>query len=127
MYEDVKKVLDTIDTFLSTSDRFTASQLWNVLSALRGPDMPDSNGELKARSTNHIRAAALPKTCARWQDSVDRTWMGPRDNKQFYGDYAPVCASFYRDGDAVQFNGSHFGMHVESAAAVLGLSTKYAP
>ena len=54
----LNEMLDMIDKFLTYNPK--ASVLWDILSALRGPDSDDM--ELKEQTTIHIRSAAFPLT-----------------------------------------------------------------
>ena len=54
----VREVLDVIDEFLARGDS-RAGALWDVLTALRGPD-DESKEQLKSSTTSHIRRAAFP-------------------------------------------------------------------
>ena len=56
-----KKLLNQIDTYLSTDER--AVELWDILTALRGPDL-DRWAKDKTATTAVIRYTALPKTAA---------------------------------------------------------------
>lgn len=76
MNKDVRDVLKQIDTVLAkgrrggTYERLHASshQLWNILTALRGPD--SNRDDDKYASTCVIRAAALPKTFAKGKKNI---------------------------------------------------------
>lgn len=57
------EALDLIDEMLSGLPMPEAKALWDILTALRGPDSDDDEGEeLKLRTTAILRANALPKT-----------------------------------------------------------------
>ena len=111
--DKVRKALDAIDEILSGKDSFAATYMWDVLSALRGPDVDDQG--LKDATTSVIRAAAFPKT------SILSTMHGGR-----------VGASMAPDTDAkanlraglatTQIN--HFMFHANVAFSVLGLKWK---
>jgi len=105
--DPVREMLDRIDTFLVTGDQH-AERLWNVLSALRGPDN-DSYGD-KVSTTNAIRAAAFPRTAA----LGNLTWLPA----SFYTTgYREPTTSIW-DYEALRW---HFAEHIRSAAAALKL------
>lgn len=60
----LEKVLNVIDEFLERDPY--GEQLWDILTALRGPDAdnPDSEPSEKASTTAPIRARAFPKAAA---------------------------------------------------------------
>jgi len=62
MRPQTREVLDYLDVVLMRGDR-TAREVWNVLTALRGPDIRDVPS-LKMYTTVPIRAAAFPRTAA---------------------------------------------------------------
>lgn len=105
-----RQMLDLIDRFFvdpkSTRDSplfREQTKLWNVLSALRGPD--DQNADLKSTTTEVIRTVAFPKT-----------------GKSFNG--AVVCAKFAESGKPLELpedDGTHFANHIHAAAIALGL------
>lgn len=99
----VRRVLDEIDTVLEQGDR-AAAQLWNVLSALRGPD--DGDWLLKTQTTEPIRRTAFPKVAAK-----SDTLKG----------YSGIPADFYGKEFTRPIGSSHFAEHVRSAANALGL------
>lgn len=89
----VSEVLDIIDTFLAEMDHVQSKQLWNILTALRGPD--DDNTDTKLKTTSPIRTAALPKTAL-------------NSNK---------CGAIFRAVDELvePMGGSHFSRHIQYA------------
>lgn len=94
----IREALDVIDTFIITEPH--GNELWNILSGLRGPDHEDD--ELKGRTTDVIRATALPKSRGR-----------------VAGAYAGVGIPF--DSTGLTKNKPHFCIHVQWAARGLGL------
>jgi hypothetical protein len=135
MLPGVKNMLDQLDTIFAENND-TAADLWAVLCALRGPDTPDDVGELKARTTNHIRRAALPKTAAKWDKAHGlHTIVGGPSNLHFGGALS-ICASFATLEDGILNSrpgylrvSSHFMSHIYTAARVLEvpISTSPAP
>ena len=62
MDQELRKALDTIDSLLVSFGAPTGSHhnpLWDILSAIRGPD--NSDGPAKEKYTNPIREAAFPR------------------------------------------------------------------
>ena len=85
----------------------TARQLWDVLSALRGPD--NENNEVKHATTAIIRAACFPKTYSGGDICIPAT----------------MCHDSERDRDARTASnkiGYHFRRHAQTAFDALGLS-----
>lgn len=103
----VREMLDKIDVFLSTAPIDEAQQLWDVLTALRGPD--DDDPELKSRTTTHIRAAAFPKA------------RDARRNYHFYASFSTEeCPKIFGEMDCLN---EHFLGHYYYAQRIL-LGTK---
>lgn len=111
-----REMLDAIDAFLAahTIDG-EGGKLWDVLTALRGPDNEDV--ELKLTTTAPIRRAAFPKLqeslqttsregTMRWVPGYSWTWPAMGDREKFTEVSAPRF---------------HFGWHANGAARVLGL------
>lgn len=100
----VREVLDIIDGVLA-QDEEDARELWDILTALRGPD--DGSVRKKDSTTVHIRAAAFPKTASSY---FTHATMNPHNPL----DLTP----------GTQLNDWHFDGHVRSAAVALGLISK---
>jgi len=99
-------VLDVVDRALAKGDD-TSRDVWNVLTALRGPDLGDSAYTHKLQNTIPIRRAALPKTT---------TGINPAD-------FGCSTDKFIED-DTVYAYGTglrHFTRHAVRAAKTLGL------
>lgn len=119
MNKSVRDVLRRIDTIFAAGGRATeenhysqqartARQLWDVLSALRGPDMNAESG-VKDATTCIIRAAALPKTYGKGKTSV----------------CIPASIGYDSPEGLAKRQGmdwSHFRRHARKAFDVLGLS-----
>lgn len=110
MEPETRKMLNQIDNFLARSDR-AASELWAVLAALRGPDVPGSS-HLKSSTTCTIRRAAFPKLASVINENYDwpgrcRPWPGDPENLKSF--------------DIPEVDASHFADHAREAAKVLGL------
>jgi hypothetical protein len=60
--ERVRKTLDVVDNVLNCKDREAAKSLWDILTALRGPDNSDQTFSTKVATTCVIRSKSLPKT-----------------------------------------------------------------
>lgn len=112
MHANTRKLLDQIDEFLTTAPLEEAKQLWDVLSALRGPDEPRLGG-VKEACTIHIRQAAFPKFAAAFTAphslNNDRYCIGPTMTTDI---------PFYTEGF---YMGSHLRGHILYAAYALGL------
>ncbi len=109
MSPKVREVLDQLDQVLAVGDA-DARALWNVLSALRGPDSKDR--DLKSATTSVIRYTAFPLA------AKDATGHG-----------GPLYASMIPDSkEAVhvrakhdRYYRDHFNGHVQDAFRALGL------
>ena len=98
-------MLDLIDKFLARCNR-ESGNLWDVLSALRGPD--DEDEITKKRTTMLIRDAAFPRLKVRQR----RTWMsGPSGRYPGMGGVPPYDST----------GQGHFFVHANGAAKGLGL------
>lgn len=98
--------LDTIDGWLSEKG---GDLLWDVLTALRGPDAGTYNYELKDRTTIHIRRAAFPRTADGYVKLGTATQRAQFD----------TLRSFKRPGLNDEL--THFQQHIGAAARALGL------
>ena len=101
MTPELRAQLDTIDGWLQEGNE-NAGKLWEVLTALRGPDSGDMI--VKNATTIHIRAAAFPRT------AQNHT----------------LPAKFAIAGDEPSLNeslagGGHFASHVYFALRTLGI------
>jgi hypothetical protein len=93
----VRSVLKRIDEVLARDDS-DSEALWNILTALRGPDSDE--WELKAATTERIRTVALPKTA--------------------YSNFTASTASFSKGKiDKSILPDDHFGNHVRMAITAL--------
>lgn len=59
MSPETRKELDRIDMFLANQPSVVARELWNILTALRGPD--NGNDAIKDETTCVIRTKAFPQ------------------------------------------------------------------
>lgn len=98
----VRGMLSQIEDFLLHRDD-KAAALWDVLSALRGPDERSEN---KNATTIHIRRRAFPRLSKLAEDS------GPRRIPASFITYAPFDP---------RMSSSHFTKHIRKAAKVLRL------
>lgn len=111
MNPEVRKILDDIDAVLMTQSD-TSKQLWNVLSALRGPD---DESEAKKELTIEIRRAAFPLTTKRADEG--NGGFSPQGNNFGMGredgpPRIPADIMIHRD---------HFRSHIRSAAKALNI------
>lgn len=103
-----REVLDLIDNFLLEGDSTETNKLWDVLSALRGPDSDDFR--LKDETTIHIRRAAFPRF-----SSTQNRWGDNKTRAVFTSDHPYVSPRTTSSASG------HFCSHIRSAAMVLGL------
>ncbi len=111
MSPKVRNVLSQIDQVLMGLD-VDAVALWDVLTALRGPDTP-SLWSWKVKTTSRIRAAAFPETAIQ-----DRTHylLANFDARNYIAVPEPGSG-----GEGTE----HFFRHMELAAAKLGLEVRW--
>jgi hypothetical protein len=112
MRPELRKILDQIDEYLATGEERASQELWEVLSALRGPDVAPDNNITKDATTSVLRAAAFPRTAELSHSEGGR-----------------VCASMANDSiyraknrADMWYHGDHFNNHVRRAFFVLGLN-----
>lgn len=99
-----REMLDVLDEFLMSAPSVVASELWDVLTALRGPDSACT--DVKMRTTGLIRTLAFPKTAALSKEHLCIY--------AFFGD--PEKHPIDLRGVAA----SHFRSHITAAAVALG-------
>jgi hypothetical protein len=87
-----------------------AKKLWDVLSALRGPD--DGHLALKYKSTSPLRSAAFPKSAAAPLKRLEHAGPVVQPVAEFDFDFVMQARPRWDD---------HFRTHVRSAALALGL------
>lgn len=104
----VNEVLDTIDEFLSDENisRYEREYLWDILTALRGPDAKDSY-TVKDRTTIPIRRAAFPKVA---KHAEGGNYFVPAD----FGN-----AEHMFNLDWGEETDAHFEYHAQNAASAL--------
>jgi hypothetical protein len=120
-YRDLKtlnalEMLDLIDEYLATTNGGDSRALWDILTALRGPD--DATAGKKAW-TIAVRRAALPKV------AETTSWDGARGHAIF-GEYS---AEEPREADLVNPSGpigiiNHFREHIRMAYVALNRPLK---
>ena len=115
MTKTTKFVLDLIDRTLAGKDQESARELWDVLTAMRGPD--DDNNTAKMVYTVPIRSAAFPKTAARYLKNEGRV-AGSRAIMAVDAADPAAYKSWHR-GVVTQ---GHYREHIEKAREVLGLN-----
>ena len=114
MQQATREMLAQIDTMLARCD-VAAGELWEVLTALRGPDLPDNSGALKESTTAHIRREALPRLCIALSESGSRFWKdGP-------GHRYPSMDASLNFRSVPMWSSDHFDRHVQAAAEILGI------
>jgi hypothetical protein len=121
---NVRAALDYLDGIFAKGGE-DAQALWDVLSALRGPDVdPSEESFMKRDVTIPVRRAAFPKTCY----TVCEAYFGPYDAG------VHQRASFGTRGRSYSYQGlaltshslnnghvGHFALHGCRAAEALGL------
>ena len=109
-----REMLDVIDEFLSKRDA-EASKLWDVLTALRGPDTSDYD---KTETTVHIRSAAFPKTEKSSNPPVDMPGYTSQLNGALFAS-SPML--YNKTPFSISLTYSHFMNHIRNAALALGM------
>jgi hypothetical protein len=111
MRPKVREILDTLDAFFTTEDLKDTKPLWDILSALRGPD--NSDEEVKDSTTIPIRCAAFPKLA----------WMEQERYRLMLGDYRTGAVFHSMRGANIKYQGpegyDHFQNHVQRAWTAL--------
>lgn len=113
MSPEVRSVLDAIDTILAQPSNVQgpspdARALWDILTALRGPD--SENTDLKLETTCVIRRAAFPKTAATSMTSG-----------QLLASFGAPETEFSVLETAAWKGEGHFLLHAINAAGALGI------
>lgn len=120
MQQRLRDILDVIDNYLSGTDlkgnvisSADSQELWDILSALRGPDVTEDK-PIKLATTAVIRAVAFPETA-----------------KLSHSDGGKVCASMVKDDAKLQSQRTrwadhglgtiHFRGHIISALRALDI------
>lgn len=113
MTPKVRAALDAIEEVLLERDS-DARNLWSVLTALRGPDddQDDGNDRRKINATIPIRRAAFPRVAAQ-PLSYEVGAFGKPDVPYLYRDSYMARGAMY--------GRTHFEYHAELAALALGL------
>jgi hypothetical protein len=112
MDSNLKQILNQIDNFLTTADRYQAQDLWSILTALRGPD--SDNDQIKYETTAVIRALAFPeaaKTTGQREDSVYQATLGYMVNTKVTNQDTWLAVSKLKPG--------HFRDHIKFALRIL--------
>jgi hypothetical protein len=104
------EVLDIIDTLLARENR-ESRYLWNVLTALRGPDSEDE--PLKVATTAGIRTATFPLTAAAAL-TLSEGLTSRFANGALFGHRPVIDVTQKGKGDSL-----HFWRHVVDAAHTL--------
>jgi len=108
-----RQALDVIDEMLAGLPVYERNRLWNVLTALRGPD--DEDIDSKKATTAIIRSVALPKAASITIGFPNASILG-LTNEDSEGYAAHRCHSFRSYG-----RGPHFDEHAVLAFASLEL------
>lgn len=108
MEKRTREVLDQIDAVLSKGN-VVSEEVWNVLTALRGPDNGES--EPKRVATVPIRRAAFPRTTEAHNNFGSTV---------FLADFG-ASTSKYDLNSGYDQDDWHFDVHAQNAAQILGL------
>lgn len=115
---NVRAALDYLDQILSR-DGEDAMELWDVLTALRGPDEHSSSA--KSGITIPIRRAALPLTACAVERERSGSGLGLDGVHRRAGFGTPQYDVYRGDTDCY---GRHFTVHGYRAAVALGLTKR---
>ena len=78
------RILNIIDAWCAKAHAAEVQDLWNILTALRGPD--SGNIDLKWRSTARIRAQVLPQGASRTGYGINPDGLTPQaDDSEHFG------------------------------------------
>ncbi len=111
-------VLDLIDERLVNLPPQERAKLWDVLTALRGPDFEDKNEELKKATTCHIRSKAFPlcrQASVDYKDHTDQATVYLYGLAYFAKNPKPVKIDYVPFGSGKH----HFMDHLNRAAHAL--------
>jgi hypothetical protein len=115
--QTLRGILDKLDAVLNGPDMNLASQLWDVLTALRGPDSTASRrSEIKYATTAVIRRVAFPKTAAINDNMIPAVFSSDSLNAQEIRTNELVLT-----GEVDKAMGWHFDHHARIAFQALGL------
>lgn len=103
----LRQVLNVIDTALAREND-TSIKVWDVLTALRGPDV-GAEYMKKETGTVYVRRAAFPKTTKR------------ADEDYGYLNGAQFSAGAHAFSVPTKYEGGHFNGHLRRAAEALNL------
>ena len=106
----MREMLDVLDAFFVEADPYDARCVWDVLTALRGPDDAKEHPLSKVRGTVHVRAAAFPRTAA-------------IPSRACLADFNTGERPFTRKDFPQSFDGhlDHFARHIRLAMLALGI------
>lgn len=121
--QTARDMLDLIDRFLykhsRTNNRLNeGAELWNVLTALRGPDSVLNKGSIKEISTSLIRAKAFPKMASCNGGILPATFASPSDTRRVSMNAVIAATDKVHES---KWDRSHFYEHVRLAATSLDL------
>lgn len=122
MNKPVRDVLAEIDNLLH-KDNDDSRALWDILSALRGPDSLGDD-DLKVSTTAIIRSAALPKTAKTAHSNCLPISFGLGDSEEFAGVRIRMSFSHFRHHAYSAFVGLGLDWHHVNSPKVIATSTK---
>lgn len=116
--QKVKNVLEQIDLILAEGDQ-DSRQLWDILTALRGPDKYVSSA-VKVATTAIIRKTVLPKTAeANFKNGIDGIYAIFRDDSAASVDVRSKLRNSNEDDLLAPY---HFVYHAKEAFRTLELN-----
>lgn len=107
MLIEVREVLDRIDKVLAKGDQ-SAQDLWDILTALRGPDHREDM-LFNKRPTVYVRGAAFPKTAVASVQNELRALINTDPRPPIREDFFPFHYHSSARADA------HYTKHLERA------------
>jgi hypothetical protein len=118
--QKLRRILDKIDDVLAPAfaapDSLLAEQLWNILSALRGPDSAHgAAGQIKDATTAVLRKVSFPKTFAYDSPSFVSRTLAVAEND------CAISVMLRNSGSVAEVAGDHFESHIKVGFKALGL------
>lgn len=108
MTEKLRNQLNVIQEMLKEED---GDNLWDILSALRGPDNDDPKWSIKKQTTSYIRAAAFPDLLV---EGINGTSMRIDRSTGWTAEKGTISRRFCHSTTS-----SHFSQHIQAAANIL--------
>ncbi len=116
MSERAKHMLNDLDQFLAHGGK-DAEDLWDVITAFRGPDDHNDHSS-KGSCTIPIRRAALPEVAKRRDETANAYTGGPLRN---VASFCKSASEYKGPKTREESHMNHFDQHAFKAAVALGL------